>query len=358
VATPTIETAVMAWDPAAEVIATISGPISKGASVTQAVYEVPPYEVVEVYKIMCIPFTDDTGKIYDAMIEIGADSEFYPTIHIDSTMMPADHPLNPSVAIDLGVPLLHYPITGRVPSPFEATTLKFKPGQKITIKVTAREDIPSGLSMQVILRFARLRVARGFEYRLRDIVGTPVYNPSFELHGDMYIKPPIPIDFDRWDELPGGLRQSKPKIDPWVTFALNKVATTPNKEYYFDYPDFVDETWMDLSWNLINKEEAYLIKAIGVHPHDNLLKTIIYVEGRPTRLEFYTRPLPGYNYFFPAMTFDANVNKNLKRGGPRMLDKPYLFHGVKGGIAILDNGTSVPAYGVRVQIYGVKFTLR
>jgi hypothetical protein len=48
----------------------------------------------------------------------------------------------------------------------------------------------------------------------------------------------------------------------------------------------------------------------------------------------------------------------LKRAGPRILTKPFLFHGVKGGIKILDNGTSIPARSVEVAVWGVKFELK
>jgi len=40
------------------------------------------------------------------------------------------------------------------------------------------------------------------------------------------------------------------------------------------------------------------------------------------------------------------------------LIKPFLFHGVKGGIQILDNGTPIPADGVELHVYGVKFVLK
>ena len=354
-----VETSVVAWDPVVETSVTFSGPYSASQTDSKMVYEVPPNEVIEVFKVMLIPPVDDTGKIYDVDVQIGSDTDMYETIHIDSVMMPAEHPLHPSVAIDLGVPYLHRPILGRIPHPFEATTLKFKAGQKVMVKIVAREDIPSGVSFTVILRLARAHFARGFEARLADIVGAPSIDASFVLDADTYTKSPVPVDIDHWDELPGGLKQTKPQIFPWVTYALNKAATTPNKWYDFDYPNFVEETWMDLSWNLINKEVAYLVKAVGVHPHSNLYMTRLYVDGRPTQLEYITKPLPYYNYFFPAMTFDANVNKNLKKPcGPRVLEKPFLFHGVKGGIQIIDNGTSIPANGVRVQVYGTVFILR
>jgi len=48
----------------------------------------------------------------------------------------------------------------------------------------------------------------------------------------------------------------------------------------------------------------------------------------------------------------------MKKAGPVKLLKPFLFHGVKGGIQIIDNGTSIPANGVEVMVWGTKFVLK
>jgi hypothetical protein len=60
----------------------------------------------------------------------------------------------------------------------------------------------------------------------------------------------------------------------------------------------------------------------------------------------------------PAAFYDTTLNSQLKSAGPTVLAKPKLFHNVKGGIRILDNGTSIPAYGVEVHVYGKKFILK
>jgi hypothetical protein len=40
------------------------------------------------------------------------------------------------------------------------------------------------------------------------------------------------------------------------------------------------------------------------------------------------------------------------------LKKPFLFHGVKGGIQVVDNGTAIPANGIEVMVWGTKFILK
>jgi hypothetical protein len=115
---------------------------------------------------------------------------------------------------------------------------------------------------------------------------------------------------------------------------------------------------MTLSWNLVNKEVAYLVSALGVIPHANSKALRLFVEGRVTNPEYPIRPLPEKLFFYPPMFYNTTVNANLKRAGARRLLKPFLFHGIKGGIQIVDNGTSIPADGIEVLVYGVKFILK
>ena len=344
------------WDPSIELVFKFVGPISAGAEVVHpSTYSLPPDEVLEIYRIEVIPPVDtSTGTIkklkYVTLMIEGKD---YDTIRINSVMMPAEHPNNAGVAIDLGIPYLWRPITGRIPTAIEGVCPKVARGQKLTVKVVPEDSIASTDSFTVILKAARVRGAS----KLVEVVGAPVVDASFALDADVYPKT-VGLSLEAFDELPGGLRQAKPQIFPWITYARNAQATTANMWYSFDYPNYVSDAWMNLSWNLVNKEEAYLVKALGVIPHANSKALRLYIEGRITNPEFTTRPLPEVNDFYPAMYYDVNVNAGIKKAGPVFLKKPFLFHGVKGGVQVIDNGTSIPANGVEVHVYGVKFVLR
>jgi hypothetical protein len=342
------------WDPEIELQFKHTGTQSKDAEWISPAYELPPDEVLEVFRMEIIPPVNAaTGVIRKLKyVSLYIEGKDYETIRVNSVMAPALHQNNVGVAIDFGIPYLHRPITGRIPSPIEGVCPKIARGQRLSVKTVADEDISEDYS--IILRCARVRG----QSKLVEVVGTPTITVGFSLDADAYGKAPIPVTLETWDELPGGLRQSKPQIFPWFTYARNKAATTPNTWYSFEYDAYAAQPWMDLSWNLVNKEEAYLVNYLGVIPHANSKALRLYVEGRITNPEYTTRPLPEKNFFPPAMYYDTSVNANIKRAGPRKLAMPFLFHGVKGGIQIVDNGTSIPADGVEVHVYGVKFVLR
>jgi len=343
------------WDPEIELTFTFNGPAKAGAELISSAYELPPKEVVEVYRIEVIPPVTEKGRIKKLRyVTVRASGKEFDTIRINSVMAPAETHQNLAVALNLGVPLLHVPITGRIPSAVENTTLKFKPGDTIDVKVVPDEDLADTDTIVVRLKAARVRG----EDVLRSVVGITTFSKTITLDADTYSAPPVSISLDTFDELPGGMRQSKPVIMPWVVWATNKQATTPNMPYEFVYDRFADYDWMTLSWNLVNKDVAYLVYAVAVWPHANSKSVIFDVVGRETTLEYPTRPPPEINWAMPPMYYDMAVNMDLRRAGPRILAKPFLFHGVKGGIKILDNGTSIPARGVEVAVWGVKFELR
>jgi len=318
-------------------------------------YELPPDEVLEVFRIEVIPPVDtSTNKIKKLRyVTLMADETEFDTIRINSIMMPCEHHANIVRAVDLGVPYLHRPITGVVPTPIEGTCPKFRRGTKLYVKVVPDENITSDDVYKVILKAARVR---GLD-KLREVIGGTV-TLGFTLDGDNYPKAPLLPTLENFDELPGGLRQAKPQVFPWITYARNKVATTPNEWYEF-LPDKVSQPWMQLGWNLVQKEVAYMVNYIGVIPHANSKAVRLFCESRITNPEFPTRPLPEYNYFMPAMFYDTTVNEALKNAGPRKLRAGYcLFHGVKGGIQVVDNGTAIPENGIEIMVYGKKFILK
>ena len=281
----------------------------------------------------------------------------YPYIHANSVMLPADHPNNPSKAVDLGIPILHSRITGYRPSVLETTTVKLKEGDTLGVYAVADEAITE--DFEVVLTAARVK---GEDVLVREAGAS--FDFSFSLDTDFYTKGSIPISPDNFNELPGGFGQSKPAVYPWITYARNKVATTVNTWYDFDYPNYVSREWQDLSFNLVNKSKAYILRYLGVLPDANSYKTRIYVEGRETNPEFETKELPNDNFFLPALTYDTNVNAGVKKLGPTKLLPERLIHGVKASIQHLDNGTSISDNGagvdgdeIAVTINGVPFEM-
>jgi len=342
------------YDPVIEIVFKHTGTQAKDAVwISPNAYELAPDEVLEIFSLEVIPPVEEgTGRIKRLKyVTLRIEGHDYPNMYINSVMMPAEHPNYICKAIPLGIPYLHRPLTGIIPTAIEGTCPKVARGQTLTVKTVADEDISEDYA--IVLKAARVKGAG----KLIEVVGTPVVDATFYLDGEMYSKS-VPVSLETFDQLPGGMKQSIPQIFPWFTYVRNKNATTANKWYDFVYPDSAAEDFMTLSWNLVYKEVAYLVTHIGVIPHANSKAARFYIEGRITNPEFTTRPLPERNFFLPAAFYDTNVNTQLKVAGPHKLIKPFLFHGVKGGIQILDNGTPIPANGVEMHVYGVKFVLK
>ena len=347
----------MSWDPVVVFRAKGTGPLSSGAEWKANLYTTAPDEVLEVFRIEVRPPVDTTNNVVKKLkyVTLMVDGDEFSTIRINSVMAPHESPTYPGVAIDLGVPYLWRPITGKIPAFWEATCPKIARGKTLGVKVVAEDSLTSSDTWEVIVKAARVVGAS----KLVEVVGAPTIDTYIMLDADVYTKKPVPVSLETWDELPGGLKQEKPQIFPWITYARNAKVTTPNQWYDFDYTTGgVSDSWMNLYWNLVDKSEAYLVKAIGVEPNANSKSLRLFVSGRATLPEYPIEPLPGINYFYPALYYDITVNNNVKKAGPVFLAKPFLFHGVKGGIEVIDNGTSIPADGVEVHVYGVKFVLR
>ena len=346
------------WDPVVEFHFKHTGSQSAGEEYNFSAQETSPDEVLEIFRIEVIPPVSGGSiqKLRYITLNIGGEEHSY--LRINSIMSPAYNPYEPKTVIDLGVPYLWRPLTGKLPEPVEATCPKIPRGTKWYVKTVAHENISE--DYEIIVKAVR---CRGLS-KLISVVGTSTITPAISLAGDLYTKSPITIGLDTWDELPGGLAQEKPMIFPWIIWVRNKASTTANEWYSFEYDTYVQYPWQDLWFNLVNKEKAYLIEKLGVitnisDPTTGNLKYIrFYIEGRETNPQFYVRPLGEFSNFIPARYYQVSINSNLKSPGPTPLLKPFLLHGVKGGIQIKDNGTSISANTVELHIYGKIFVMR
>lgn len=293
------------FDPVVELKAKFSNVnFGYGEEKTMRVYECSPSEVLEIYKIMIEPPISSDGSRVLKLRDVGLmiNGERYPYLHLNSVMCPKEEPDLGYRTIDLGFPILYSRIKNYVPSPIECTTIKLKEGDRLEVYASADEAM-TNVSFTITMLAAR---ARGADVLAKE--AGSVYDASFTLDSDVYSKPSIAITPATFNELPGGVAQSKPAIFPWATYARNAVATTPNVWYDFDYPNFVEREWQDLSFNLVDKSKAYLIKYLGVIPDTNSSKTRIYVEGRETNPEFITEVEE--NFFVPARDYNVRPVKS------------------------------------------------
>lgn len=330
------------FDPVIELKATFSETLAAGQETTKAVYECSPGEVLEVYKMMIEPPLNATRDVVLKLRDVGLmiNGERYPYIHANSIMLPKEEPELGYKCVNLGIPLLHSRLSGYTPSPLECTTVKLKEGDKLQVYAVADEAM-TNVSFTVTLIAAR---ARGADVLTKE--AGSVYDPSFTLDTDVYSKAPVAISPSTFNELPGGVAQSKPAIYPWITYARNSVNTTPNVWYDFDYPGFVSREWQDLSFNLVDKSRAYLVRYLSVLPASNSYRTRIYIEGRETNPEYDTTPVE--NFFLPARTYSnrpvaaGSVNTiSIAAGGNSLVPAGawYVLCGTNSRIQVY-NGTT------------------
>jgi|DewCreStandDraft_5_1066085.scaffolds.fasta_scaffold01244_24 hypothetical protein len=166
-------------------------------------------------------------------------------------------------------------------------------------------------------------------------------------------KPSIAVTWENWPQLPGGVDQAMPKINPLVRYARNANATTPNTPYQFRYDTRDVATRaenMYFPFDIENK--ALVVKGLGVRAPANLKETFLNIAGkdRPKKrwpTEQYVN-LRHFGKAYPLYPADWPVYFAIPK-----FDKPYLIWQDKGYVAVQDNGTSIAANQIVVALNGV-----
>ena len=170
-------------------------------------------------------------------------------------------------------------------------------------------------------------------------------------------KPLVPISYDTWDDLPGGMDQTIPRIDPFMRWATNLVATTPNSNYSFrTVLGNIDATkdWQELYFDHEKGENILIINGLGVRadPAGNLLDTALLIAGdlHPKNRMFteWDNNVFHFGHMFP---FDA-LGSVYFTAIPKF-DRPYIIYDEIGEIVIRDDGVAVLAGAVTVALSGV-----
>lgn len=166
-------------------------------------------------------------------------------------------------------------------------------------------------------------------------------------------KPTIAVSFDNWTQLPGGLDQMMPKINPLIRYARNAKATTINTPYQLRYDTgdvALREENMYFPYDIENK--ALVVKGIGVRAPANLESTFLNIDGRdrpkkrwPTTQ--FLNPLH-FGRAYPMYPADLPLYFTIPK-----LERPYLIWQDKGYVAVQDNGTSIVAGEIVVALNGL-----
>jgi len=255
--------------------------------------------------------------------------------------------------------------TPRSNDPFKSTTIKFK--QNVTVHTLAGPTVAITQPFRVRLwgyvhKKAELPAIFG-TMEFPPTVVDPARNRSFPL-----VKASIPVNADTWLTLPGGKDQAIPKINPFVRYAYNLLATDGQQgDYQFRFETGgVGESDENLYWEFDSKD-ALFIKSLGVKligAGANLARTGLRISGSyhpkgpTTRASLFPTTLGVNDLNFGHLSPYAPANHPYFAVIPR-LDQPYLIWNEIGYVVIRDDGVApVPLNTCVVALTGVRLEMR
>ena len=286
-------------------------------------------------------------------------------IHINELMAPPNAKEVPVRRIDLGKPLL---LGG---NPMEAARCpKYPPSQIIGVQVKVPAAVDGGAALTGNFK-VRLMVVEATEEDIERVLtdfGTVEggnYVQDVELRdrsaGESYtIAKRVPFDKTKFCELYGGQSVTKPRVSPLVTYAQNSKPTTPNEEYEFrNTVGNVSKSWMDLYWNL-KEREVVAIDKVSILPHTNSKETTFGLSERAKQLTWRTSEAEEFASM--PLNFDAAVKQYFgpmtgeEYSGNRFIE---IARNTILKITHKDNGTVIPAWsatarGMMVAVWGYK----
>jgi len=176
-------------------------------------------------------------------------------------------------------------------------------------------------------------------------------------------KTAIPVNGDTWKTLPGGKDQGIPKINPFIRFAYNKVATDGKSgDYQFRYETGnVDDSDENLYFDF-SSLNALLVVGLGIRADaaGHLAKTALKIAGdyHPKGLiptDYADNPLHfGLTYPF---IFTALPENPFYYAIPK-LERPYLIWNEIGMVIVKDDGTAVAINDLVACITGTRIELK
>ncbi|GAI72302.1 unnamed protein product, partial [marine sediment metagenome] len=212
-------------------------------------------------------------------------------------------------------------------------------------------------------------------YRKEELAAIATVIPGLAALRDIARRRTIPVDkaairltYDNWDKLPGGLLQSVPRINPFITWSRNEEDTTPNVDYSFRAVLATIDTakpWQELYFNYEDGSKILIVNGLGVRaPTDSNIKDVCLVINGDDHPR-YRIPIDMTSLgtggaeknnplHFGSLYSFANVP--LFKPIPKF-DKPYIVDREIAEVVIRDDGTAVPADEIMLALSGVKIEL-
>jgi len=176
-------------------------------------------------------------------------------------------------------------------------------------------------------------------------------------------KPAIPVTGDSWKTLPGGKDQSIPKINPFVRFAYNLLATDGKSgDYQFRYETGnVGDSDENMYFEFTDLD-ALLIVGLGIRADapGHLAHTGLLIAG-----DYHPKGLMPTTYADNPLHFGL-VYPFIHTGLPEVpffyaipkLEKPYLIWKEKGMVVARDDGTAVAINDLITCITGIRVEMK
>jgi len=178
-------------------------------------------------------------------------------------------------------------------------------------------------------------------------------------------KAPITVSADNWLTLPGGKDQGIPKINPFVRYAYNLLATDGQQgDYQFRLQTGgVTEEQENLYWEF-DELDALLVEGLGIKAAVNLARTGLRIAGDyhpkgPTTRTSLFPTTPGvnelnYGHIFPFAPVDHPYYAVIPK-----LEKSLLIWNEIGHVVIRDDGVGpVAINNVIVALTGIRLEMR
>jgi len=291
---------------------------------------------------------------------------------IRSTVMaPPKDRIWASKLYSFGAPL---DVTQSVQNPLANTTIKVQQNVTIAALCGPASDVPpeSPITQDYRIRLWG-KVYKADELPRFGMMGFPAYLTERTRNRTLLLsKTAVPINADKWLTLPGGKDQAIPKINPFVRYAQNLLATDGMQgDYQFRIETGgVLEEQENLYFEFDNLD-ALLIEGLGVKtgsvpfPAANIARTGLRIDGSyhpkgPTDRTSLFPTTVGINQLNFGQLFPMAPAAHPYYAAIPKLPQPYMIWNEIGYVVIRDDGvgavavddTIVCVTGIRVEMRG------
>lgn len=315
--------------------------------------ELDSHEVAEVVFMEIFPPVTSTGvaeplEEIHLVLDDKSHEEYISILGTDTYLMcPPKNNIFKNGLLAFGTPMI-FAVKGGSPL-YEGVCPKYAKSLKIEAKAGA-----GGITQDYRIRLWGYRYPVQELSRLIGSVGGKLEIRDERTNRTLTVeKPSIAVSWETWTQLPGGLDQAVPKINPLIRYARNANATTPNTPYQFRYEtgDVAART-ENLYFPFDIWKQALVVHGLGVYAPANLAWTFLNIDGkdRPKKripTTQYNNPLH-FGRAYPILPADLPLYYTIPK-----FDRPYLIWQDKGYVAVQDNGTSIAANQITVALSGL-----